>query len=88
MTYGDVNTTDKFETVALIGRGRGRTLKVQFISSSTAVGAATHEIEKAVGRELDFYINHTSPNNPCEYLVYHCGTTSNLYSDVHWGYKG
>ncbi len=37
-----------------------------------------------VKEELDFYLAETQERDRWEYLQYHCGTASNLYSKVHW----
>lgn len=37
-------------------------------------------------KELNFYLVEKGEKDPWQYAIYHCGTASNIYSDVHWGY--
>ena len=34
--------------------------------------------------ELDFYLALLGERGPWAYARYHCGTSSNVYSDIHW----
>ena len=45
---------------------------------------AHREAAEAVAKELDFYLVEKGEVDPWVYAAYHCGTTSNVYSDVHW----
>ena len=44
------------------------------------------EIISRVQRELDFYLVELREANPWAYAVYHCGTSANMYSKIHWSY--
>ena len=90
---GTVNTDDEhFEIthrenpkpVALVGWGRGWTLKVQFLLPASATVREAGETREAVRRELQLYLVELNEPDPWAYLTYHCRTASNIYSDVHW----
>lgn len=76
ITYGDDPTP-----AALVGRGEGTTFLVEF-----QVGPERSEIVEAVKSELNFYLVDKGEPDPWQYAKYHCGTSSNLYSKVHWNY--
>jgi hypothetical protein len=97
LTYGDVRSDDSPILVALIGHGEGRTFLVQFLdlpkSQQKYLFAAANEpnreqlkILERVKSELDFYLVEKGEPDPWGYAKYHCGTASNLYSKVRWGY--
>jgi len=65
--------------VALVGRGSARTFIVQFLPG-------TYESPDEVRGELNFYLTKWGGPDPWAYAIYHCGTASNLYSNVHWHY--
>jgi hypothetical protein len=44
------------------------------------------EIISRVQQELDFYLVELREANPWAYAVYHCGTSANMYSKIHWSY--
>lgn len=70
---------DDANAVALVGRGSARTFIVQFLSF-------TSELQDGVRREIGFYLTEWGGTDPWAYAIYHCGTASNVYSDVHWHY--
>jgi hypothetical protein len=37
-----------------------------------------------VEREISYYLLELNESDPWAYAQYHCGTASNVYSDVHW----
>jgi hypothetical protein len=45
---------------------------------------AAAEIRAAVIREIEFYLIELEKPDPWAYALYHCGTASNIYSQVHW----
>ena len=49
---------------------------------ATAVGKGGDGVTK----ELTFYLVEKGEKDPWRYAIYHCGTASNIYSQVHWGY--
>ena len=55
---------------------------VQFLIQDNEVTRASL---KAIRTELDFYLIGLGEKDPWAYAKYHCGTASNIYSEVHWG---
>jgi len=55
---------------------------VQFLSSLQK--KESKEIFKAVKQELDFYLIEKQEPDPWKYAKYHCTTTANEYSKIHW----
>jgi hypothetical protein len=61
---------------ALVGRPLGHCFPVQFVSP--------HPIRRQIEKELYFYITQLKEQDAWAYLVHHCKTAANLYSNVHW----
>lgn len=68
--------------VALVGPLSDGEFIVQILLETTDAGNA--EILRAVLHELDFYLGEAGGPDPWTYARYHCGTSSNVYSSVHW----
>lgn len=92
---GTVNTDDEhFEItygedtkpVALVGRGRGRSFRVQFLLPAGSPTRKAREIHEEVRRSLQFYLVELNEQDPWAYAIYHCRTASNMYSVVHWDF--
>jgi hypothetical protein len=79
---------DKFISVARVSKPNERIFNVEFLIKS----GTPDEIKMvdAVKEELDFYlIEHGARNfmgDPWRYAIYHCTTSANIYSHVHWSY--
>ena len=73
--------------VAVIGHPAidGR-FAVEFLVPRDSDDLALQSVVGDVLREIGFYLDEAGGPNPWEYARYHCGTTSNAYSTVHWGY--
>ncbi len=72
--------------VALVGTPVGKSFPVEFLTVP-ALDQSQHErIKLAVMKELTFYLVQKGEKDPWKYAMYHCGTASNIYSEVHWGY--
>ena len=94
--YGNSPTEDKKgavrqgeSPVALVARGSGKRLRVQFLLSARSRDKRTAKILKAVRRELDRYlleVHGPADLTPWAYAQYHCYTAANVYSKVHWGW--
>ena len=67
--------------VALVARRSDSDFIVEFLP-----GDYDAEVKRAVRRSIDAHLIESSEPDPWGYAVYHCGTTSNVYSDVHWSY--
>lgn len=84
--YGSIhdNNRDNWISVAFIAPPQDNIFKVHFlITASNPVNAA---ILDAVLREIDLYLIQKKERDPWGYAIYHCGTTSNVYSNCHWLY--
>ncbi len=40
----------------------------------------------AVRKESHFYLVQRGESDPWAYAQYHCGTSANIYSNVHWSF--
>jgi hypothetical protein len=68
--------------VARIGRPIDRVFGVDFIiNHKTPNYKAMMDKTKD---ELDFYLVELHERDPWVYAKYHCGTTANIYSSIHW----
>lgn len=86
ITYGDLGGDDPQDPrrVALVAAPDGQVFRVQFLIDDAE---ETHaEVRQDVIRELDYYLVKLRDPDPWAYAIYHCSTSSNVYSRVHWGY--
>jgi hypothetical protein len=85
LRYGDASNVryDEWTPIALIGKPRSRVFPVRWLRISPAIDTA---IIGKVRRELDFYLVDKREPNPWAYAIYHCNTSANMYSKVHWSY--
>jgi hypothetical protein len=74
---------DDWEPIALIAPVSEAEFAAEFLIDS-AKDPSAEEARDMVRAELDFYLNEKDELRPWAYAVYHCGTTSNVYSSVHW----
>ena len=76
---------DDWLPVALVGPPSERVFVVEFLIEEKL--APQHpKIIRQVQEELDFYLVNLGERDPWAYAQYHCGTASNVYSDIHWSY--
>lgn len=87
--YGDarVSSFEKWMPVGLVGRPSGYTFPVQWLLEPSAHPVIYSEVLQ----ELDFYLakhplDYPDTGDPWSYVIYHCGTSANIYSPVHWSY--
>ncbi len=72
--------------VALLApTGDGR-YAAEFLLDPAAGSEAAEAVRKA-RKALDFYLVELNEPDPCACAIYHCGTTSNLYSSIHWEHQ-
>jgi hypothetical protein len=71
--------------VALVGPPRDGEFAVEWLVDPNAPAHA--EAAESVREELDFYLVELREPDPWAYARYHCSTTSNLYSRVHWSFR-
>ncbi|MGE3345211.1 MAG: VRR-NUC domain-containing protein [Vicinamibacterales bacterium] len=84
LRYGSVDNGgwDDWIPVALVARGEPDSFLVETLLDSRA--GHNREALEAVQRELDFYLVEKGEPDPWAYACYHCGTSANVYSSVHW----
>lgn len=70
--------------VARVGPAVHGVFPVEFVVDRKSSSAA--EMIDAVARDVAYYLVELGERDPWLYAQYHCGTTSNLYSDVHWSF--
>ena len=73
---------DREKRVAYIMPITSNAFVVQFLSSLRK--KENKEIYEAVKLDLDSYLVKKAESNPWKYAQYHCTTTANEYSKVHW----
>ena len=71
---------EKAQAIALVAPEGKRCFTVQFVVDKEAYAEAVNEVTQ----ELNFYLIEIGEPNPWAYAKYHCSTTSNVYSSVHW----
>ena len=69
---------------ARIGKPENQVFPVQWLIQQDSSDRGT--IMQVAQRELDFYLVEKGEPNPWGYAQYHCNTTANLYSSIHWSY--
>lgn len=77
---------DSTRPVALVAKPCGSTFLVEFLEVPGLGENEEQQAKLAAIRELTFYLVEKNEQDPWKYAIYHCGTSSNFYSDVHWGY--
>lgn len=78
---------DAWTPVALVAPAEVGGYAVQFLLDPARGGDEAEAVREA-HRELDFYLGELNEPDPWAYAIYHCGTTSNLYSSIHWEHRG
>jgi len=71
--------------VAVLGKPVGKSVPVEFLQIPALHQTEYERFKLAVMKELTFYLVEKGQKDPWKYAIYHCGTASNIYSDVHWG---
>ena len=84
--YGDIETSSPKEwlDVARVAFFKQDIFMVEF--TIEPINQYNRKILEAVKKELDFYIVEKNEPNVYDYLLYHCSTSANIYSMVHWSY--
>jgi hypothetical protein len=70
--------------VAVIGPPNAGTVNVQFLFDTS--DPKNEEILDETKKELQFYLIDKMEPNGWGYMQYHCGTSANVYSNVHWSF--
>lgn len=86
LRFGSVDDSDwaSWVPVARVGLPTGQRFWVQFLI--TPSDPEHRRMIDDVRAELDFYLVEKRERNPWAYALYHCGTSANLYSSVHWSF--
>jgi hypothetical protein len=90
LRYGSADDSgwDDWTVVAIVGRPIDYSFKVQFVDVHEIPMA--DEIREWLIWELDFYLTQRKPvpwaPDPWAYAIFHCSTTSNIYSRIHWSF--
>jgi hypothetical protein len=74
----------KWILVALVGPAVAGIVKVEFLAKPGDPSRANAVSEAAI--EIQYYLIDLGERCSWEYAKYHCGTSANLYSTVHWSY--
>lgn len=77
---------DSAVPVALVAKPVGNSFAVEFLDVPNFSQSEYEPMKAAVTKELTFYLVEKGEPDPWKYAIYHCGTASNIYSKVHWGY--
>lgn len=77
---------DSSSPVALVARPVDGRFIVEFLPIPKLNESEFQRIKLTAMKELTFYLVEKGENDPWEYAIFHCGTQSNFYSDVHWAY--
>ena len=75
---------DNWLPVALVGPAFQGTFCVQFLIDRN--DERLQPVVRKVLRDIDFYLIEKGEPDPWTYAQYHCGTTSNAYSSIHWSF--
>jgi hypothetical protein len=70
--------------VALIGKPVGQNFTVKILEGEKSL--KNNKMVKAALKEIDYYLINKGETDPWRYAIYHCGTSSNLYSEIRWMY--
>lgn len=72
--------------VARVAKPVGNIFVVEFLQIPQLNESEYQRMKLAVTKELNFFLVELGEKHPWHYAIYHCGTASNMYGDVHWGY--
>jgi hypothetical protein len=88
LRYGSVKDCawDEWLPAALIGLPFDGVVNVQFLVDPS--DPLKEDVVSEVKREIQFYLFELKKPDPWLYAKYHCGTSSNVYSQVHWSFFG
>jgi hypothetical protein len=86
LRHGNAGTTSyaNWTPIALLAKPKGHVFKVKWLVQQ--VSADYKSMLADVGESLNFYLVEKGESDPWGYALYHCNTSSNLYSPVHWTY--
>ena len=72
--------------MALVAPGEGNCFTVQFLVEKDDIDPDKRENYDAMIKELNFFLVELREEKPWLYAIRHCGTASNMYSNIRWAY--
>ncbi len=86
LRYGDAakQRSKDWCPVALIGKPDNHVFPVAWLIDADRTDR--RRMIAAVRKDLDFYLLQLREPDPWRYAQYHCNTSANMYSKVHWSY--
>ena len=79
--WGDSSTP-----VALVAEPVKGTFVVEFLNVPHLNESENQRLKVVATKELSFYLVEKGEHDPWKYAIFHCGTQSNFYSELHWAY--
>ncbi len=77
---------DDSQPIAILAPPKRNEFIVQFlVDEVSATKEQKHTIDE-VKSELDYFLIELGEPDPWKYAIYHCSTSANVYSKVHWRY--
>jgi hypothetical protein len=83
LRYGSAEQSDSIP-VAVVGIPQGGTVNVHFLIEPG--DSRNIDILGRVKRDIQFYLFELQEGDPWAYAQYHCGTASNIFSEIHWSF--
>jgi hypothetical protein len=90
ISFGSYNDPDAGQliSIARVSKPKEKIFRVEFLIKSDSPDET--KMIDAVKKELDFYLVEWGEGSifgdPWAYAIYHCSTSANIYSLVHWAY--
>ena len=85
LRYGSAQEDyDTWTVVARMGCPDNGVFRVEFLIDQR--DPRFEGAKNAAIAELNFFLTQKGEKDPWRYMKYHCGTASNIYSSIHWGF--
>jgi hypothetical protein len=86
LRYGNAGDEpyERWLPVALVGKPKKYVFPVSWLTDST--NPVDQKAVAAAREDLTYYLLKKGEPDPWAYAQYHCTTTANVYSPVHWSY--
>ena len=81
--HGDNQDKTKWTRIARIDKPLDGVFPVSFVNFSWNI---PQSIVECVVREINYYLVELDEQNPWQYMLHHCNSAANIYSQVHWEY--
>jgi len=84
---------ETFVPMALVAPGEENCFVVQILAKRDEIEPEKQEIYDSMIKEINYFLVELHERDPWLYAKYHCGTASNMYSNIRWafypkGYEG